>query len=96
VASSENKRRAAGNLPGFWIVYPVPDGTVDDLDRMQAAGFYPLGAGDPVAPVADEETPARASAPGGALGRRVRALGPLAVTREYRDAEEELILVALL
>ena len=96
MANSENKRRAAGNLPGWYIIYPVPDGTIDDLDRMQATGFYPLGAGDPVAPAPDEEEAVRQPGPGGSMGRRVRPRGLVAVTREYRDAEEELIMVALL
>jgi hypothetical protein len=93
---SNNKRRAAGNLPGWYVIYPVPDGTIDDLDRMQAAGFYPLGAGDPVAAPEPEAEAERRPAPGGSLGRSVRRRQIAAVTREYRDAEEELIMVALL
>ena len=92
---SENKRRAAGNLPSIWVIYPVPDGTIDDLDRMQAAGFYPLGAGDPAPPAPVVVVEVAVSGPGGALARGPRH-GILALTREYRDAEDELILALLI
>ena len=91
---SENKRRAAGNLPSIWVIYPVPDGTIDDLDRMQAAGFYPLGAGEP-APEPEVAVEVAAPIVGGALARAPRR-GILALTREYRDAEDELILALLI
>ena len=91
---SENKRRAAGNLPSIWVIYPVPDGTIDDLDRMQAAGFYPLGAGEPAA-APEVVVEVAVSGPGGALARGPRR-GILALTREYRDAEDELILALLI
>ena len=48
-------------------------------------------------PEPEEETALVRSAPGGALGRGVmRRREIAAVTREYRDAEDELLLVALL
>ena len=92
---SENKRRAAGNLPSIWVIYPVPDGTIDDLDRMQAAGFYPLGAGEAQAPVVVEDEAVVVTTIGGALARGVRRRALIGITREYRDAEDELLLVLL-
>lgn len=92
---SNNKRRAAGNLPSIWVIYPVPDGTIDDLDRMQAAGFYPLGAGEAQAPVVVEEEAVVVTLVGGALARGVRRRALIGMTREYRDAEDELLLVLL-
>ena len=49
-------------------------------------------------PEPEEEAAPVRSAPGGALGRGVmrRRREIAAVTREYRDAEDELLLVALL
>lgn len=94
MANSDNKRRGAGNVPGVHVIYPVPDGAIDDLDRMQATGFYPLAAGEPAAVVVADEDETRRPAPGGALGYRRRQI--VAVTREYRDAEDELMVLTWL
>ena len=87
---SDNKRRGAGNIPGWHIIYPVPDGLIDDADRMQATGFYPFGAG--AAASAAPEPEVAAVTGGGAIGGR-RRVPFLAVQREYRDAEDELALI---
>jgi hypothetical protein len=47
-ADSEDKRRSAINMPPF-VVAPVPDGTIDANDRIQATWWYSgLGAQTPV------------------------------------------------
>ena len=37
--NSPNKRASAGNITWI-IVYPLPDGQIDDFDREQATGLY--------------------------------------------------------
>ena len=84
---SDNKRRGAGNIPGWHIIYPVPDGLIDDADRMQATGFYPFGAG--AASSAAPESEVAAVTGGGAIGGG--GGGPfLGVQRGDRDPGEGL------
>lgn len=40
--NTENKRAGAGGL-SFAPILPAPDGTIDEFDRAQLAGLYPLG-----------------------------------------------------
>jgi hypothetical protein len=91
---SDNKRRAAGNVPGWHIIYPVPDGLIDDADRMQATGFYPLGAGAPASAVPEPEVePAIVTLTAGGVAGRRRHI--TAQTREYRDLEDESVVLLL-
>ena len=47
---TEDKRRGAISV--CWCsMYPVPIGTIEAADRMQAAGFYPVGGATPTTPV---------------------------------------------
>jgi len=37
---SENKRRSATGIFGFYTIPPAPDSTIDENDRMQATYLY--------------------------------------------------------
>lgn len=82
--NSDNKRRGAGNIPGWVIVYPVPDGTIDDGDRMQATGLYPLGAASAASTV--PAVSASLVVSGGQFGHLRYAVR----VAEYAAAEDEL------
>ena len=53
------------------------------------------GQGTPPEPEPEPEPTVTTAGPGGALARGVRRRQIVAVTREYRDAEDELILLWL-
>lgn len=98
MADSENKRRGAGNIPGLYIIYPVPDDVIDDFDREQAAGFYPLGAGEPaVVPPSASAVPS-GGGPVVAVPRvaRRRRLPIPVVMRDLSADDEELLVMLLL
>jgi hypothetical protein len=50
---TQTKRRGAQNHPLFTI-YPVPDGTIANVDRMQVSGWY--GGITPASPLSGNFT----------------------------------------
>ena len=94
---SRNKRASAINILPHTI-YPVPDGTIDDLDRIQATWLYSgiaVGEAVPPPPAAPpEQFPDTAAA--GITGARRRPLPGIIIPGRPlwpEDEEEFLILM---
>ncbi len=91
--NSENKRRSAGNTVPL-VIFPIPDGTIDDFDREQATWMYGgLGAGavaviPPVIPPV-----AVANVLGGGLFTRRAKRVPILAMRDMTEEDEELMVL---
>lgn len=89
---SENKRRSAGNSVPY-VIYPIPDGQIDDFNREQALWLYGglgTGAAPPPPPPAPEEA---AVILGGGLFSKRSKRAPVLAMRDMTEEDEELMVL---
>ena len=90
--NSPNKRASANNI--VWIIiYPLPDGLIDEFDREQVTGLYGgIGAGIIIPSPTPEPTPAIILGGGSEVIRRKRHPQVYITSTESEDEEIVAIL----
>ena len=90
-----NKRASAGNITWI-IIYPLPDGLIDEFDREQSTGLYGgIAAGVAVAPPSPSAvpTPTPITVAGGGPERIRRKRYPEVYITSTEFEDEDIVII---